>query len=145
MTHTLDESAGTIEPGRLHQYLLSRGWRDVGPPASDPTPQIARRLALRFEETEVPLMVPALRALADFERRVAEVITVLSAVERRPESAVVADLLRLCLASTETDLGAPSRRLALQVRTVAWQLLLAASHSALAPPYVPTWRETGFS
>jgi hypothetical protein len=140
MTHTRDEVAGTVEPGRLHQYLLSRGWRDVATAEGDAGGAVARRVALRFEGAEVPLTVPSVRALADYERRVAEVIAVLAVVERRPESAVVADLLRpsadllrLRLASTQTDLGAVSLRLALQVRTAAWQLLLAASHSALAP------------
>lgn len=124
----------TIVLGRLQQYLRSRGWRER--PLREGA--LAHRFEREVEGTLVPITVPARSDLGDYERRVAEVIEALAVIEQREPRAIVADLerpsadlLRVRVASARTEAGATPLKLALDVRMVTWQVLLAASHSVL--------------
>ncbi len=76
-----------LRPGDVQLYLTSRGW------VSEPFGPAGKGFRFRHPSlTDVDLLLPLTRDLADYAIRMAELVVNLSAVERRPTWEVLNDL-----------------------------------------------------
>jgi hypothetical protein len=131
----LTEATG-LEPTTYVHYLRSRGWQQV-----DIDPRLPfTRFRLPVGEQSAEVDVPVQSDLADYRRRIREVVEVLMAVERAswPELYVrlcspSADEFRLRLVGGDLAGGRISIDDAIRLRVARKQLLLAAAHSAVDP------------
>ena len=131
----LTEATG-LGPTTYVHYLRSRGWQQV---EVDPRFPFTRfHLSVGDQSAEVD--VPVQSDLADYRRRIREVVEVLMAVERAswPELYVrlcspSVDEFRLRLAGGDLAGGRIGIDDAIRLRVARKQLLLAAAHSAVDP------------
>jgi hypothetical protein len=153
MTGALNVSmdvAGSLRPGDVQLYLLSRGW--IGEPFGKDGK------GLRFHHPSIPevdLLLPLKRELGDYKIRMAELLTSLATIEERPWLQVIRDLsgpsgdvLRFRVDAADTTLGNLPLEEGIQLLRGGRDLLLAASCSTLRPqPFHPQkapWEATQF-
>jgi hypothetical protein len=128
-----------IRPSDVQTYLQSSGWKLTRPPKNDVAYYVAN------ETSSVEAQVLLDRSFEDYSRRVAELIDLLSATERRPAIQIVEDLLnpaadklRVRLASPGLESGTISLDDSIRVRAATKDLLLSSAHSAIEPrPHFP--------
>jgi hypothetical protein len=129
------EQIEALRPGNVRLYLASRGWAtgEIGP----------SQRAVEFTNPAYPgveLLLPMKRELGDFTLRMADVVAGLSAVERRPASEILSELLgapgdvvRLRMVARDTALGNLPLDEGLQFLRGGRDMLLAAAFSTLRP------------
>jgi hypothetical protein len=135
--NTLDLPGLTsVRPADALDYLRHSGWRQLG----------AKNDVAKFErEADVKARVEVLldTSYADYKRRLAELVDVLSVAEKRPASQVLSDLLappadniRFRVEAESVANGLIPLDESIRYREAFKQLLLSSAHSAIEPrPY----------
>lgn len=129
------ETARRLPPSAYRRYLSARGWRE-GKAGSD--------RFWRYQTTvgaaEVSVDVPRHPELPDYGRRVAELLEVLAAADRRSPRALLfdlgqpdADVIGFRFAGADTESGTISIADSGRIRDAQRRLLLSTAHSTLEP------------
>ncbi|MCA9711465.1 MAG: hypothetical protein KDK70_36845 [Myxococcales bacterium] len=127
------QQAGHLLPSVLRRYLATAGWESL-----------ERKKAWRFSKAasagEIFVDVPKSQDLADYERRVVELVEVLAAVEERSPLEVLlglanptADCLAFRFSVPDTESGTISVSDGCRIRDAQRRLLLSAAHSVVEP------------
>lgn len=135
MNADLFPELGSVRPSDVRDYMRLRGWRQVD----------VRRNEVAFytqksAEGEVRAKLLLDTSFSDYMLRTAELVDVLSKVERRPFQQILTDLLsppgdcvRFRLDSESTRSGSIPVEQSLRFRHGMRQALLSCAHSALKP------------
>ncbi|PRQ09794.1 hypothetical protein [Enhygromyxa salina] len=129
------QTASRLPPSAYRRYLVASGWKE-----GDALNDRHWRYHRNEHEQDVVVEIPRRQDFVDYGRRVAEVIEVLSLVERRAARAIVfdlgqpeADVLAFRFAGADTESGTISISDSARIREARKQLLLAAAHSIIEP------------
>lgn len=143
MSANVRDLAATLGPVTVQEYLRSRGWLLHEDLSSKFSVVIYRR-------NDHEIDVPQNPRLADYPRRMAEVLELLATIEQTNVFALVDDLtepagdrLAIRIASERASSGTIPLLDSLRVREAARNMLLAAAHSVLFPQaYFPRMSRT---
>lgn len=138
MNRDLEAQLRAVSPQAVREHLLSKGWTL----AQDLSERFG---VLLFTKEDLTLDLPLDPELADFSRRLLELLEPLAALEAVSVPQLLAelsgpagDVLSVRVVSEATAGGTLPLLDALRVREGVKNLLLAAAHSALSPqPYFP--------
>jgi hypothetical protein len=130
-----DMALTNVRPGEVEAYLAGRQWNHHSTVESG-------SVWTAEDDPDLDVFVPHHRDFADYERRLHDLVRILSAVEKRPEDAVIADLttvaadvIRFALETTAADSSIPLVS-ALELFQRARDALRASAQATLDPrPY----------
>jgi hypothetical protein len=133
--------AARLLPSALRHHLASTGWRDVA--TSEDVGYW--RYALDTPRGRVSVDVPRSMDFVDYDRRVVEIVEILSLVEQRSARSIVfelgqpeADILSFRFEGAETNDGTISLDDGIRIREERRRLLLSVAHSVIEPlPHHP--------
>jgi len=126
-----------LRPVDVQQYLQNHHWQAISEPKND---VMRYRLAEASSSKEVVVEVLLDPSFADYTRRTAELVDVLSRLEQRSPLEIIdvlsmppADILQFRICSDLVASGTIPIDDAIRFRQAQRQLLLASAHSALEP------------
>lgn len=135
------DEAARLLPSALRHHLAATGWRDVA------VSEAARywRYAIDTPRGQVSVDVPKSTDFIDYDRRVVELVEILSLVEQRSARSIVfelsqpeADILSFRFTGAETNDGTISLDDGIRIREERRRLLLSVAHSVIEPlPHHP--------
>lgn len=135
MNVSLVPGIDAVRPSDVQQYLRHRGWSPQGEPRGDVAEYVHP-----WSDTLVRVRVLLDPSFSDYTLRMAELIDVLSRLEKRPFLEILNDLLippgdrlRFRVFSESTRSGTISLDDSIRLRQATRQLFLASAHSALKP------------
>jgi len=129
----------TLQPQDVAAYLRSAGWQNTGDDG-------AKVSYWTWANAEAEVALPLTSAWRDYERRMADIVDILSQVENRSPTAIVDDLkqsgndtLRVRLVSPLADDGTIPLTVGAATAGALESLILAAACSEIRPePYYPS-------
>jgi hypothetical protein len=135
MNISLVPGIDAIRPSDVQQYLRHRGWL----PRGEPRGEVAEYVH-PLDDTHVRVRVLLDSSFSDYALRMAELIDVLSRLEKRPFLEILNELLippgdriRFRVFSESTRSGTISLDDSIRLRQATRQLFLSSAHSALKP------------
>ncbi|MCX4241638.1 hypothetical protein [Paraliomyxa miuraensis] len=133
--------AARLPPSALRRYLVAAGWVDDDENESATYWSYSRATP----QGQVSVEVPKRQDFVDYDRRVAELIEILTLVEKRSARAIIfelgqpgADVLSFRYHGAETEDGTISVDDGIRIREERRRLLLSTAHSVIEPlPHHP--------
>jgi len=128
------ERAGRLPPSNYRRYLVGSGW------TLSAEKKRSWVYACDHPQGHVTVEVPRTGDYVDYERRVVEVLEVISLVEQRSSASILFDLghpaadkVAFGIISPETEQGTISINDSCRIRDAQRRLFLAAAHSVIEP------------